>query len=248
MKLITKVFSIILIVISIFSCNEDKLIPSKKMQDILVDMSVAQAFLSNNNVNDSVRIRTYSAICKKHNVTMSQWNNSLSLYSGKYISVYKIIYQNAMDSVSKVYTILQQRQSSLDSIRNLEYRIISGDVDSINIIDRNSIVLDNYFATAYDKNLSMPYQDSYSLKMSCNTFGLYRLDTVALMKLKLYYSDSTDTVIQKPILKNGINDIRVNIATGKSVNRVSGGIYHLTRENYFRVGNMELMRMDVFNE
>lgn len=248
MRLLLKISLVLFSIILFSSCNEDNIISSKKMEDILIDMSVAQAFLSNNNVNDSVRMRTYSAICKKHNVTMSQWNNSLSLYSGKYISVYKIIYQNAMDSVSKIYERLQHRQSSLDSIRNFEYRIISGDVDSVNILDKNSILFDTYFAHTYEKSLSPSYNDSYSLRLSCLALGLYRPDTVSVMKLKLCYSDSTDTVIQKPVLKNGINYIRINIPQGKNVNKISGGLYHLKKDNSFSISNLELMRMETSNE
>lgn len=243
-----KIFSVVFSLLFFFSCGENKLIPAKKMQDILVDMSIAEAFFSNNNESDSVRIRTYSAICKKHKVSMAQWNNSVALYSGKYLSTYKIIYQNAMDSVSKMYDRLKRRQEVEDSIRDILYRIEIGDINNVNIIDKKSIDFNGELFQSYTKTLSVPYIDMYGLKMSCYASGIHSLDTVGKMSLKLFYTDSTDTILTKPILHNGLNDIKVNIAQGKSVNKISTSLKQFRKDNIINISDLQLIRMDSYNE
>lgn len=210
------------------SCHREwKRLSPKKMQDILVDMSLAQAYFQNHYTPDSIRIRTYSGICRNHGISIQDWDSSIYLYSGKYIETYKIIYQNAMDSVVRLQKQIQQKQNIRDSIKNRLQNILEANIDSVNLIaDRQTHNKENFLIRSFILKPIIPYSDKFSVRLSTALQNLpLQFDPIFMLRLRLSFADSTDTTIIKPIIYNGVDSIRVNIPSDKSMQSAEGGLF-----------------------
>lgn len=210
------------------SCSKTwKKIPPKDMEKILIDMSLTESFFQNNYTPDSIRIRGYSEICRKHGFSMSDWDSSVALYSGKYIETYEKIYKNALDSIVRLQSILQSQKKYKDSIVHYQRNIFDGNIDSVNLLVGKSVVYHRGNAVSFSLRFNPPYSDKYSIELLIyiGRIGSIIDSSKTQIRITMAYSDSTDSIVSIPIRRTGINALRVNVPKGKALTNINGAVY-----------------------
>jgi len=116
---------ILLLVISLFSCNNkdipEYVIPFDDMVDIIVEIHITDGLLTINKVRRNVvKLDTtnyYNVLLNNYNYNRQDFDTSLYYYS-KNINQYDLIYDEVLNRLSKIEAELKENRSHQDTKRD----------------------------------------------------------------------------------------------------------------------------------
>ena len=196
-------------------------LPEKKMQEVLVDMSLAEALIGSNyrEYNDLPKKHAlYQSIFDKYGITEALYDSSLVWY-GKNLDVYMRVQDKVLAELNKRKKALGDIQPDASpSTRN----------DSVNIWNRFDYLVfspqASYNGIYFDFAPDGGYAPGSSFVLSMDVWGLNKQMTQApVVRLSVEQSDTTYTAMRY-LNHNGSNELMVTSGPMKFVRRVYGYI------------------------
>lgn len=199
----------------------DGVLPERKMQQVLVDMSLAEALIGSNyrEYNDLTKKHAiYQSVFDKYGITEAVYDSSLRWY-GKNLDEY-------MRVQDKVLAELNKRKKALGDIQPDATPATRS--DSVNIWNRFDYLVfspqASYNGIYFDFVPEGGYAPGSSFVLSMDVWGLNeRMTQAPVVRLSVEQSDTTFTAMRY-LNHNGLNELLITSGPTKFVRRVYGYI------------------------
>lgn len=199
----------------------DGVLSERKMQEVLVDMSLAEALIGSDYksyMELPKKNAVYRSIFEKHGITQAEYDSSLIWY-GKNLDIYMRVQDKALAELNKQKKALGNIQPDATP---------SSRKDSVNIWNRFDYLTfspqSSYNGVYFDFVPDGGYPAGSSFVLSMNVWGLNRQMTQApVVRMSVEQPDTTFTVVHY-LTHNGLNELLVNSRPLKRVERVYGYI------------------------
>jgi len=228
----------------VIACSKvpDAILPEKKMQDVMVDIYLAEALIETNRqvYPDSLRkAALFQSVFRKHNITEAVYDSSLVWY-GKNMDIYMQVLDLALNDVNARIRDMGDVQASAAPNSNQ---------DSLNIWPRrNYMVLHPkalFNGVTFDIQPERAYSSGSSFVLGMRVWGLTdKMKFVPEIRMAI---DQNDTVLymNEKITKDGYYQTILKGIPTQQVKRVYGYIrMDNTNDNYYKiyVDSLSLMK------
>lgn len=197
------------------------IISEKKMQEIVIDMHLAESIISSDYTkynNDSIKKVVYQSVFAKHKITQAEYDSSLVWYAQN-LDIYLQLYDRAKIEV-------EERIKDMGDIQ--AEAAPSSNQDSINIWPRRSS-LDLtpqalFNGVVFDINPDVSYSSGSSFVLGMKVWGLTKgRKSYPVIRIS---ADQGDTIIttNHKITTDGYSEVSVSSLPTKQVKRVYGSI------------------------
>lgn len=212
-----------LVIILLTTCSKvpDHILSEKKMQEVVIDMHLAEAIIASDYTkysNDSVKKVLFQSVFAKHRISQADYDSSLVWY-GQNLDIYLEVYDRAKISV-------EQRIKDLGDVQ--AKAAPSSNQDSVDIWPRRSSMAfapDALFnGTVFDIKPDVNYSSGSSFVLGLKVWGVnpgWRHYPEVRMSV-----DQGDTIIttNKRITADGYHEVMLKSLPTKRVRRVYGFI------------------------
>lgn len=216
----------------ISGCRHNKWnrLSKEQLQDVMVDVTVAQGLMYTKDMPDSTRQVIYNQIFSKHGVTQQDYDSTIAYYTARKIDVQLLVTQRVLDSLKKLQERVAENKQKHDELNrdpsSFYYR------DSVNIL-RDSVTIyhiEKTFVNRYFRiDLNSPYYSPVRVRFTSRIHGINKMNNQAFrMYLYLDLTDSTRLVDTCAIDRNGTYNLELSIPDGKSASALGGFVRTLT--------------------
>lgn len=224
-----------LILFLLTTCSKvpDHIIPEKKMQELVIDMHLAEALMTSDYKkynNDSIKKSVYQSVFVKHKITQAEYDSSLVWYAQN-LDLYLKVYDRAKIDV-------EERINDLGDVQAIASP--SSNQDSINIWPRRSSLQltpqSQFNGVVFDISPDVNYSSGSSFVLGMKVWGLMN-GSKSYPEIRIS-ADQGDTIItsNQIITKDGYKEIVVKSLPTKQIKRVYGSIrLDNTDSTYYKI-------------
>lgn len=196
-------------------------IPEKKMQEVLVDMQIAEEMIRTDPAvfpGDGEKKALYRSVFSKHSVTEAEYDSSLVWY-GRHLDTYMRIYRSALTEVQKRIEALGDvapesvSESNRDSLDIWNFR---------RYYELSPRMLDNMII--FDIEPGSAYSSGSAFVFGMNVWGLApQMTNPVEIRLRTVSDDTTYTA-SRTVRENGYYEMMLKVSPVKRTQRVYGYI------------------------
>lgn len=182
-----KLFLFIIALVSLFSCGNKYVLSPEKMEDVLVDLHLAEGMAIEHSTDFKTtedKLNLYSTVYAKHNTNRSQFDSSMVYYSenlGDLTEIYDVVYARLVALQVEVQEGVFSPTTSLTNA-GVYARIVSEDKDILPFIQNELWGKTRDYAF-----LVADFSKGKSLEV--------KLDTLINRKLELRYTIAADSLV-----------------------------------------------------
>lgn len=212
-----------LAVTMLVACSKvpDEILSEKEMQNIMVDMQLAEAMIGTNYntyKDDARKEELYKSIFRKHDITQAVYDSSLVWY-GKNLDIYLQVYERVLTDLGKQLTALGDVQADAAP---------SSSSDSINIWPRRPFLTLEpralFNGVTFDINPSDSYSSGSSFVLGMNVWGLdEKSKKRPEIRMSVVQGDTT-IIVNDTITRDGYHQVILKSLPTRRVKCVYGYI------------------------
>ncbi len=227
------IISCVLILLAACSKVPDHILSEKKMQDVIIDMHLAEAMIASDYKtynNDSIKKVLFQSVFAKHKITQAEYDSALVWYA-RNLDIYLKIYDKAKIVIENQIKDLGDVQATAAP---------SSNQDSINIWPRRSSMELNpkalFNGVAFDVSPELFYSSGSIFVLGMKVWGLKKgMKHYPEVRLSANHGD-TIVSTNYTIKKDGYQEIKLNTLPTKPVRQVFGYIRLDNADNtYYKV-------------
>ncbi|MDR2138585.1 MAG: DUF4296 domain-containing protein [Tannerella sp.] len=212
------------------SRTPDGIIPEKKMQEVMVDMQLAEAMISMDAATyptHAERRALYRSVFGKHQLTEAEYDSSMIWY-GKHLDRYMRIYNLALADI----------RAQIDAIGDIRPEIApAANGDSLDIwIFRKYYAFSPHSPSSrviFDLRPETPYSSGSVFVLRWQVWGLTPdMKEPVEAHLRAFQGDTT-LILKSTVGRNGLHEMYLKTLPAKQVNRVYGYIRLNTPDTTF---------------
>lgn len=214
---------VFLVLILLTTCSKvpDHIISEKRMQDIVVDMYLAESIIASDYKkynNDSIKQVLFKSVFAKHQITQADYDSSLVWYA-KNLEIYLQVYDRAKLDVEQQIKDLGDVQAKASP---------SSNQDSIDIWPRRSSFEFTpkalFNGIVFDISPDINYSSGSSFVLGMKVWGLKK-DSRNFPEIRISaYQEDTVITTNLKLTKDGYNEVFIKSLPTKQVKRVYGFI------------------------
>ena len=218
-----KYFIFLILSLIIISCNNkaDGVLSEKRMQDVLLDIHIAEAFIDMDGRkynNDSIKQVLFKSVFEKHNITQALYDSSLVWYA-KDLETYLRLYDRVKADAEERLKALGDVQASIKP---------SSNGDSINIWPRRtSLILHPkalFNGVIFNVEPEVSFSSGSVFVLGMHVWGMDRnMKRYPEIRMSIVQGDSI-IVVNDTIREDGYNQTIVRGIATQKVDKVFGHI------------------------
>lgn len=209
------------------SCSQSswQRLDSNEILEVLPELSLLSASLSDKYVPDSTRQRAYQEFFARRGYTLADWDSTMAWYARNRVSDFYDFHRLTGDSLTNMRTAMEHRRDSIALKQERERLWRGAMLDSVNLLNDSSTYysrgewVNRYFTL----NPVIPYDSTTQLTAKFLILGLdsHRQDSL-ILALRLHFSDSTSLIQRQTIVASGDHRATIQVPNGKRAIRFSG--------------------------